>query len=157
MGDSLSETGKVRFAGIPNFAPEILRRAQLKDPLKAKHLRKALESLAEEGVTQLFKPALGADMIVGAVGSLQIDVMKERIKAEYGLDVTFEPVMYSTARWVAGDDDKQLDEFVTKNTANMAEDLDGAPVYLAKSAWDVGYAQEKNPDLRFLATRERNI
>jgi peptide chain release factor 3 len=157
VGDSLSETGKVRFAGIPNFAPEILRRAQLKDPLKAKHLRKALESLAEEGVTQLFKPALGADMIVGAVGSLQIDVMKERIKAEYGLDVTFEPVMYSTARWVAGDDDKQLDEFVTKNTANMAEDLDGAPVYLAKSAWDVGYAQEKNPDLRFLATRERNI
>ena len=157
VGDSLSESGKVRFAGIPNFAPEILRRAQLADPLKAKHLRKALESLAEEGVTQLFKPALGADMIVGAVGSLQIDVMKERIKAEYGLDVTFEPVMYSTARWVASDDGGKLDEFLRRNTANMAEDLDGAPVYLAKSAWDVGYAQEKNPGVRFSATRERTL
>jgi len=157
VGDSLSESGKVKFAGIPNFAPEILRRAQLKDPLKAKHLRKALESLAEEGVTQLFKPSLGSDMIVGAVGSLQIDVMAERIKAEYGLDVTFEPVMYSTARWVAADDEAKLEGFVRSNSANMAEDLDGAPVYLAKSAWDVGYAQEKNPELRFSATRERNL
>ena len=157
VGDSLSESGKVKFAGIPNFAPEILRRAQLKDPLKAKHLRKALESLAEEGVTQLFKPALGSDMIVGAVGALQIDVMAERIKAEYGLEVSFEPVMYSTARWVASDDDAKLEAFVRGNAANMAEDLDGAPVYLAKSAWDVGYAQERNPDLRFSATRERNL
>ena len=157
VGDSLSESGKVRFAGIPNFAPEILRRAQLGDPLKAKHLRKALESLAEEGVTQLFKPAMGADMIVGAVGALQIDVMKERIKAEYGLDVTFEPVMYTTARWVDSDDAKALDAFASKNQANMAEDLDGAPVYLAKSAWDVGYAQEKNPEIKFSNTRERSL
>jgi len=118
-------------------------------------LRKALESLAEEGVTQLFKPALGADMIVGAVGSLQIDVMAERIKTEYGLDVVFEPVMYSIARWVSAEDDDILDAFSRKNTANMAEDLDGAPVYLAKSAWDVGYAQEKNPGLQFTSTRER--
>ena len=157
VGDSLSESGKVRFAGIPNFAPEILRRAQLADPLKAKHLRKALESLAEEGVTQLFKPAMGADMIVGAVGALQIDVMKERIKAEYGLDVTFEPVMYTTARWVDSGDAKALDAFASKNSANMAEDLDGAPVYLAKSAWDVGYAQEKNPEISFSNTRERAL
>ena len=157
VGDSLSESGKVRFAGIPNFAPEILRRAQLGDPLKAKHLRKALESLAEEGVTQLFRPAMGSDMIVGAVGALQIDVMKERIKAEYGLDVTFEPVMYDTARWISSDDPKALDSFAAKNQANMAEDLDGAPVYLAKSAWDVGYAQEKNPDIRFANTRERTL
>jgi len=96
VGDSLSETGKIRFAGIPNFAPEILRRARLKDPLKAKHLRKALESLAEEGVTQLFKPNMGADMIVGAVGALQIEVMAERIKTEYGLEVTFEMPPYQT-------------------------------------------------------------
>lgn len=155
VGDSLSETGKIKFAGIPNFAPEILRRARLADPLKAKHLRKALESLAEEGVTQLFKPAMGADMIVGAVGSLQIDVMRERIKTEYGLEVTFEIPLYQTARWVASDDADKLKAFVEKNTLNIGEDIDGAPVFLAKSSWDVGYAQDKNPDIRFMTTKER--
>jgi len=156
VGDSLSESGKVKFAGIPNFAPEILRRARLADPLKAKHLRKALESLAEEGVTQLFKPTLGADMIVGAVGSLQIDVMRERIKTEYGLDVTFEAPPYQTARWLACDDPVILKAFIDKSMSTTGEDVDGAPVFLAKSAWDVGYAQEKNPDIRFLTTKERN-
>ena len=156
VGDSLSENGKIKFAGIPNFAPEILRRARLADPLKAKHLRKALESLAEEGVTQLFKPAIGSDMIVGAVGALQIDVMRERIKTEYGLDVTFEAPPYQTARWLACDDPTTLKAFVDKSQGSMGEDIDGAPVFLAKSAWDVGYAQDKNPDIRFLTTKERN-
>ncbi len=156
VGDSLSETGKIKFAGIPNFAPEILRRARPKDPLKAKHLRKALESLAEEGVTQLFKPAMGADMIVGAVGSLQIDVMAERIKTEYKIEVTFETGMFSTARWLAADDEKLLDDFAAKNQGAMATDLDGASVLLGKSAWDIGYAQEKNPDIRFLTVKERS-
>lgn len=155
VGDSLSESGKVKFAGIPNFAPEILRRAQLKDPLKAKHLRKALESLAEEGVTQLFKPNFGSDMIVGAVGSLQIDVMRERIKTEYGLDVTFEMPAYQIARWIAADDEAIIKAFVDKNVMITGTDVDDAPVFLAKSSWDVGYAQEKNPDLRFLTTKER--
>jgi peptide chain release factor 3 len=154
VGDSLSESGKVQFAGIPNFAPEILRRARTKDPLKAKHLRKALESLAEEGVTQLFRPAMGSDIIVGAVGALQIEVMAERIKTEYGLEVIFEVPPYQTARWLAADD-KTIDDFTAKNRNSMAEDLDGAPVYLAKSAWDVGYAQEKNPDIEFQKVKER--
>ncbi|PHR59358.1 MAG: peptide chain release factor 3 [Robiginitomaculum sp.] len=156
VGDSLSESGKLRFAGIPNFAPEILRRVQLADPLKAKHLRKALESLAEEGVTQLFKPAMGSDMIVGAVGTLQIDVMAERIKTEYGLDVTFEMGMYQTARWLACDDPKLIEEFMNKNQGAMAEDLDGAPVLLAKTAWDISYAQDKNPKIKFLRVKERS-
>ncbi len=155
VGDSLSESGKIRFAGIPNFAPEILRRARLADPLKAKHLRKALESLAEEGVTQLFKPFMGSDMIVGAVGSLQIDVMAERIKTEYGLEVAFEMGLFQTARWLASDDPKLIEEFTTKNQSAMAEDLDGAPVLLAKSAWDISYAQDKNPNIRFLKVKER--
>jgi peptide chain release factor 3 len=155
VGDSLSESGKIRYAGIPNFAPEILRRARLADPLKAKHLRKALESLAEEGVTQLFKPSMGSDMIVGAVGTLQIDVMAERIKTEYGLDVTFEVGLFQTARWLAADDPKTIEAFAAKNQSAMAEDLDGAPVLLAKSAWDIGYAQDKNPDIRFLKVKER--
>ena len=155
VGDSLSESGDIRFAGIPNFAPEILRRARAKDPMKAKHLRKALESLAEEGVTQLFKPAIGSDMIVGAVGSLQIDVMAERMIAEYNLDVVFEPAPYNVARWISSDDPAKIEAFLERNKSASGEDLDGAPVYLAKNAWDVGYAQEKNPDLRFTATKER--
>ncbi|MEE9272444.1 MAG: peptide chain release factor 3 [Robiginitomaculum sp.] len=154
VGDSLSESGKLVFAGLPNFAPEILRRARLADPLKAKHLRKALENLAEEGGTQLFKPAMGSDMIVGAVGALQIEVMVERIKTEYGLDVTFETGMYQTARWLAGDADK-VKAFIDKNQGAMAEDLNGSPVLLAKSAWDISYAQEKNPDIRFMKVKER--
>ncbi len=155
VGDSLSETGDVQFAGIPNFAPELLRRARTKDPMKAKHLRKALESLAEEGVTQLFTPAIGSDMIVGAVGQLQFEVMIERVAAEYGLEVFFEPAPYNVARWMASTDDKKLEDFLERNKSVTGTDLDGAPVYLAKNAWDVGYAQEKNPEIRFTATRER--
>jgi len=155
VGDSLSESGNIRFDGIPNFAPEILRRARVKDPMKQKHLRKALESLAEEGVTQLFRPAIGSDMIVGAVGQLQIEVMSERVAAEYGLDVDFETAPYNVARWIACEDAAKLEAFLDKNKSATGTDLDGAPVYLAKNAWDVGYAQEKNPDIRFTATKER--
>lgn len=156
VGDSLSENGDIRFAGIPNFAPEILRRARTTDPMKAKHLRKALEGLAEEGVTQLFKPNIGSDMIVGAVGSLQIDVMAERMVNEYGLDVVFEEAPYNVARWIHCDDDAALAAFLDKNKSASGTDLDDAPVYLAKNAWDVGYAQEKNPDILFSATKERS-
>ncbi|MFS2317413.1 peptide chain release factor 3 [Maricaulis sp. D1M11] len=154
VGDSLSESGKIRFSGIPNFAPEILRRARLADPLKAKHLKKALESLAEEGVTQLFRPTIGGDFIVGAVGQLQIDVMRERVKAEYGLDVDFEPAPYDTARWLGGDDDK-VEAFADRHKSAMAEDIGGDPVFLAKSAWEVSYSEEKFPDVRFHRAKER--
>ncbi len=157
VGDSLSESGDIKFAGIPNFAPEILRRARPKDPMKAKHLRKALESLAEEGVTQLFKPSIGSDMIVGAVGALQIEVMAERMVSEYNLDVVFEPAPYNVARWIQCEDDVKLQAFLDKNKSASGTDLDDAPVYLAKNAWDVGYAQEKNPDLKFTATKERSV
>ena len=94
-------------------------------------------------------------MIVGAVGSLQIDVMRERIKTEYGLDVTFEMPAYQIARWIAADDEAVIKAFVDKNVMTTGTDVDDAPVFLAKSAWDVGYAQEKNPELRFLTTKER--
>lgn len=154
VGDTLSESGNVRFAGIPNFAPEILRRARLKDPLKAKHLKKALESLAEEGVTQLFRPVLGGEFVVGAVGQLQIEVMAERVATEYGLDVTFEQAPYETARWVAGDDD-EIERFADRHKTAMAEDIDGDPVFLAKSPWEVSYSEEKWPDLKFLRAKER--
>jgi len=155
VGDSLSESGKLQFPGLPNFAPELLRRARPKDPMKAKHLRKALESLAEEGVTQLFKPMIGADMILGAVGVLQIEVTAERIATEYKLDVLFEPCPYSIARWIHAKDDAALESFANRHKMQMAEDVDGAGVFLAKSAWEINYAQEKYPDISFTATKER--
>ena len=155
VGDSLSESGKAVFAGIPNFAPEILRRVRVADPLKSKHLRRALEGLAEEGVTQLFKPAIGADMIVGAVGALQFDVMAERLRAEYGLDVAFEVPPFETARWLAADSDETIETFAGMHRGQMAEDLDAAPVFLAKDGWEASYVAERYPDVRFLRARER--
>lgn len=155
VGDTLAESDDLIFTGIPNFAPEILQRVRLDDPMKAKHLRRALESLAEEGVTQVFKPQLGANWIVGVVGRLQLDVLAQRIEAEYGIKVALEQAPYETARWVTADDAAELKRFEGAHRAAMAEDRDGAPVFLAKSAWEVDYTAEKWPDIRFSATRER--
>jgi len=154
VGDSLSESGLIRFAGLPNFAPEILQRVRVKDPLKAKHLKKALEGLAEEGVTQLFRPELGSDFIVGAVGQLQFEVMADRLGEEYNLDVVFEPSPYAEARWVAGDK-VDLDDFAGKYRPQMAVDIDQNPVFLAKSSWETGYVSERFPKIAFTKTKER--
>ena len=154
VGDSLSETGQVRFQGIPNFAPEILRRVRVADPLKQKHLKKALEGLAEEGVTQLFKMSVGGDLVVGAVGALQFDVLKERLKAEYGLDVLFEDSPYQAARWV-GAERVALEAFAEKYKMQVALDLDDAPVFLGKNAWEIGYVLEKNAGVKFTTSKER--
>jgi peptide chain release factor 3 len=155
VGDALSESGTIQFQGIPNFAPEILKRCRVADPLKQKHLRKALEGLAEEGVTQLFRPLIGSDLVVGAVGALQFEVLIERVKAEYGLDVIFETSPYQAARWIGGETRAEVEAFVDKNKAQSAVDLDDAPVFLGKSAWEIGYVQERNPKIRFSATKER--
>jgi peptide chain release factor 3 len=154
VGDSLSETGALRFAGLPNFAPEILQRVRVKDPLKAKHLTKALQGLAEEGVTQLFRPVIGADFIVGAVGPLQFEVMADRLAGEYSLDVVFEAAPYAEARWLGGTK-AAMEDFAGKHRTAMAEDIDGQPVFLAKSAWEVGYVTERFPDVDFQRTKER--
>ncbi|MEQ7154886.1 peptide chain release factor 3 [Brevundimonas aurifodinae] len=158
VGDSLSESGLIRFAGLPNFAPEILQRVRVKDPLKAKHLKKALDGLAEEGVTQLFRPEIGADFIVGAVGQLQFEVMADRLGEEYGLEVIFEPSPYAEARWimpVEGGDKADVEDFMSKYRGQMARDLDQAPVFLAKSSWETGYVMERFPKVAFTKTRER--
>ncbi|RZJ90019.1 MAG: peptide chain release factor 3, partial [Brevundimonas sp.] len=154
VGDSLSESGLIRFAGLPNFAPEILQRVRVKDPLKAKHLKKALEGLAEEGVTQLFRPDIGSDFIVGAVGQLQFEVMADRLSEEYGLDVVFEPSPYAEARWIGGSD-ADIDDFTGKYRPQMARDIDQAPVFLAKSSWETGYVGERFPQISFTKTKER--
>ncbi|MBI3676910.1 MAG: peptide chain release factor 3 [Proteobacteria bacterium] len=154
VGDTLSESGEVVFTGIPNFAPEILRRVRLGDPMKQKHLTRALESLAEEGVTQVFKPMLGANWVVGVVGNLQLDVLKARLRDEYGLEAELEPSPYDTARWVSGAED-DIEKLTTTYRNQLAQDRDGAPVFLAKSAWELGYVADKFPKIKFAKTRER--
>jgi len=154
VGDTLSESGEVVFTGIPNFAPEMLRRVRLGDPMKQKHLARALTSLAEEGVTQVFKPMIGAQWVVGVVGSLQLDVLKSRLNAEYGLDSDLEPSPYDTARWIGGSE-AEVERFVAANRGQMASDRDGAPVFLAKSQWELNYVAGKFPDIKFAKTRER--
>ncbi len=155
VGDTLSESGEVIFTGIPNFAPEILSRVRLADPMKQKHLARALESLAEEGVTQVFKPDIGAQWIVGVVGPLQLDVLKSRLRAEYGLDADLEPAPYDTARWLTGSE-ADMEKFTASNRGGMARDRDGAPVFLAKSSWELGYVTDKFPNVKFAKTRERH-
>ncbi len=154
VGDSLSESGMLRFAGLPNFAPEILQRVRVKDPLKAKHLKKALESLAEEGVTQLFRPTMGADFIVGAVGQLQFEVMADRLANEYQLEVIFEASPFAEARWIVGDK-ADLEDFQSKHRSAMGTDIDEGAVFLAKSAWEIGYVTERFPKVRFERAKER--
>lgn len=156
VGDTLSEGEPIRFTGIPNFAPEILMRVRLGDPMRAKHLRAALEDLAEEGVTQVFRPMLGAEWVVGVVGQLQLDVLRTRLDAEYNLPIDFEPAPYITARWCDASDPKELDRFVQAKKASLAQDRDGNPVYLARNNWDLGRVQEDFPKIRFTATRERH-
>ncbi|WP_379548740.1 peptide chain release factor 3 [Qipengyuania sp. DSG2-2] len=154
VGDTLSEKDAIRFTGLPNFAPEILRRVQLRDPTKTKQLRKALDDLSEEGVIQVFYPELGAQHIVGVVGQLQLEVLVSRLSAEYKVEAGLEAAPFATARWVSGDE-AALDEFERFNRANLARDRDGDLVFMAKSPWDVGYQEEKNPKLKFSATKER--
>ena len=118
-------------------------------------MQRALESLAEEGVTQVFKPRFGAQWFVGVVGQLQLEVLSSRIAAEYGLEVEFEQGMFETARWVDADDPDELKRFLDAHLGNLADDRDGSPVFLAKSAWELRYSAEKWPKIKFTATRER--
>jgi peptide chain release factor 3 len=155
VGDTLTDGEELRFTGIPNFAPEILRRVRLGDPMRAKQMRRALEDLAEEGVTQVFRPVLGAQWIVGVVGQLQLDVLEARIAEEYKIKVQFESSPHQLARWVTADDPNLVERFTKSNAANIAEDRDGAPVFLARNSWELNYAAREWPDVKFMETRER--
>ena len=155
VGDTLTEGEPLRFTGIPNFAPEILRRVRLDDPMRAKHLRRALEDLAEEGVTQVFRPLLGASWIVGVVGQLQLDVLSTRIASEYNIKVGFEAAPYETARWIDAADPAAIKRFVETTRSSVAEDRDGAPVFMARNSWELNRTTQDWPELRFTTTRER--
>jgi len=155
VGDTLTEGEAITFTGIPNFAPEILRRIRLLEPTKTKQLRTALTDMAEEGVTQLFKPLIGSQWIVGVVGQLQLEVLISRLQAEYNVPAEFEPAPFETARWLSADDPADLQAFMEGRGSAMAEDRDGAPVFLARDSWEVNYVAERAPKVRFSATRER--
>jgi peptide chain release factor 3 len=155
VGDTLTEGEEIRFTGIPSFAPEILQRVRLGDPMRAKQLKRAMEDLAEEGVTQIFRPLDGSPWIVGVVGPLQLDVLGARLGAEYNIAASFEPAPYETARWVSSQDGALLKRFGDRHRSSMAEDRDGALVFLARNTWELNRIQRDWPDLQFGATRER--
>ena len=156
VGDTLTEGAPIKVTGIPNFAPEIIRRVRLADPIKGKQLAKALSDLAEEGVAQVFRRMIGGDYIVGVVGQLQLEVLQARVLKEYNVPIQFESINFEMARWVRSDDKKALDQFITAQKLEFAEDKDGDPVYLAQSQWWLGRTQRDNPKIEFLATKERH-
>jgi peptide chain release factor 3 len=149
IGDTLTEGEELNFVGVPNFAPEILRRVRLGDPMKAKKLKEALQQMAEEGVVQVFRPLDGAPALVGVVGPLQLDVLKARLVAEYALDISYETPEFQLARWVSCDDAKKLDEFVQANYSSIADDLDGDRVFMARNQFLLDYTRERAPGLIF--------
>jgi peptide chain release factor 3 len=154
IGDTFTEGEKLKFTGIPNFAPELFRRVRLKDPLRMKALQKGLDQLSEEGASQVFRPMNSNDVIVGAVGVLQFDVVAFRLKEEYGVECGFEAVNVNTARWVTCDDAKKLEEFKKKASDNLAIDAGGSLTYLAPTRVNLDLTIERWPEVEFHATRE---
>jgi len=156
IGDTFTEGERLGFTGIPNFAPELFRRAILKDPLRMKALAKGLAQLCEEGATQLFKPLRNNDLILGAIGQLQFEVVAFRLQDEYGVQCAFDNINVHTVRWIGGGDSRKLDEFRNKAHDSLALDHSGALVYLAPTRVNLQLTLERWPDIRFLETREHS-
>jgi peptide chain release factor 3 len=154
IGDTFTQGDKLKFIGIPNFSPELFRLVRLQDPLKTKQLQKGLQQLSEEGATQLFMPLNSNQLILGAVGVLQFDVVANRLENEYKVKAIYETVTVYTSRWIESDDIKKLEEFKKKNYNNLAIDGSGCLVYLAPSRVNLDLAIERSPDINFLSTRE---
>lgn len=154
IGDTFTVGENLSFTGIPSFAPELFRRARLQDPLKLKALLKGLQQLSEEGATQFFKPIMGNDLVLGAVGILQFDVVAHRLKGEYNVEALFEAVQVQTARWVYSEDEKAIAKLKEKAGLNLAHDAHDDLVYLAPSRVNLQLTMERHPDVTFSATRE---
>jgi peptide chain release factor 3 len=155
IGDTFTEGEEIAFLGVPNFAPEILRRVKLGDPMKAKKLKEALQQMAEEGVVQVFRPLDGAPALVGVVGPLQLDVLKTRLAAEYGLDIGFDVPEFQLARWISCEDEKKINEFVSANYSSVAEDLDGDRVFMARNQFILDYTRERAPGIVFTDIKDK--
>ena len=155
IGDTFTQGERLQFTGVPNFAPEIFRRAVLRDPLKMKALQKGLSQLCEEGATQLFRPLRNNDLILGAVGPLQFDVVAFRLRSEYGVECQFESVQVATARWIYADDERRLSEFERKAHDHLARDHGDCLVYIAPTRVNLSLTEERWPEIAFRATREQ--
>ncbi len=153
IGDALTEGEDITFIGIPSFAPELMKRAIPEDPMKAKHLGNALIQLAEEGAARVFKPQLDSQWIVGVVGALQFEVLLDRLRTEYNIPVRFEQTSLYTARWMECENKDKLKKFLDENQSAIAYDHDNDPVFIARNAWHLSDAEEKNPDIIFKATK----
>lgn len=156
IGDTLTEGEKLHVTGIPSFAPELFQRVVLKDPMKTKQLKRALEQLAQEGASQIFKPLNGSDWVIGVVGQLQFDVIATRLRDEYGVEGRYEAVPYRAARWVHANDNDTLKQFTEKNLHNLGEDVYGALTYLAPNDWHIQRIQDDWPNCQFAKTREHH-
>ncbi len=154
IGDTFTEGEALTFTGIPNFAPEMFRRVVLRDPLRMKALQKGLDQLCEEGATQLFRPLRNNDLVLGAVGQLQFDVVAFRLQDEYSVQATWDAVNVHTARWIYCADPKKLAEFRAKAHDNLALDHSGALVYLAPTRVNLQLTMERWPEVTFRETRE---
>ena len=154
IGDTFTQGEVMKFTGIPNFAPELFRRIRLKDPLKQKQLIKGLVQLSEEGAVQVFRPLINNDLIVGAVGVLQFDVVVARLKSEYNVEAIYETVNVSTARWVECNDSKKFEEFKRKNESHLALDGGDNLAYIAPTMVNLNLTKERYPDVEFHQTRE---
>ena len=154
IGDTFTQGEAMKFTGIPNFAPELFRRIRLRDPLKQKQLLKGLVQLSEEGAVQVFRPVHNNDLIVGAVGVLQFDVVVARLKSEYNVEAIYEAINVSTARWVECSDAKKFDDFQRKNEVNLALDGGDNLTYIAPTMVNLNITQERYPDVVFRKTRE---
>ena len=154
VGDTFTQGEILKFTGIPNFAPELFKRVRLRDPLKAKALLKGLIQLSEEGATQLFRPLNSNDLILGAIGVLQFDVVVHRLKTEYNVDCSYEAVNVSAARWIYCDDEKMLADFKKKAFDNLAMDGSENLTYIAPTRVNLNLTQERWPEIKFIATRE---
>ncbi len=154
IGDTFTEGEDLQFTGIPHFAPELFRRIRLRDPMKSKQLQKGLQQLSEEGSTQVFAPLNSSDLVVGAVGQLQFDVVSYRLQDEYKVEALYEPVNVYTARWVHCDDPRKLEEFRKKAADQLSIDGGGHLTYLAPTRVNLALMEERWPDIQFLATRE---
>ena len=154
IGDALTEGETLHFTGIPSFAPEHLQVVRPKNPLKAKHLGRALKQLAEEGAAAVFKPRVGTDWIIGVVGVLQFEVLADRIRFEYDIQVQFEATNLITARWIHAGENIFIKDFIKANETAIGEDHKGDPVFLARNTWHLDRACEDWPNIDFLATKE---
>jgi peptide chain release factor 3 len=154
IGDTFTQGEELRFTGIPHFAPELFRRVILKDPMRMKALQKGLVQLSEEGATQVFRPEHSNELILGAVGVLQFDVVAYRLKDEYNVECKYEPVQVAAARWVECPDEKMLADFMKKASENLATDAANELTYLAPTRVNLELIQERWPDIIFHATRE---